>query len=119
MKKSELRNIIKEELKRFISEDVAKTIIQQLGHKALYMLGAKNLVRGKDGGKEWISFRIGKNSKGINYIKIYYNAGKDLYDIEFGRIRGVEYKTVNKIDDIYFDQLHELIEKYTGMYVKL
>lgn len=93
---------------------VANTIRKQLGNKALTMMGAKNLV----GGDNYLSFRIGRNSKGINYIKITLNA-KDLYDIEFGSIRGMNYKVKHQANDVYADMMHGIIEKETGMYLSL
>lgn len=93
---------------------VANEIRRQLGQKALVMMGAKNLA----GGDNYLSFRIGRNSKGVNYIKITLNP-KDLYDIEFGSIRGTNYKVKYKATDIYADMMHEIIEKNTGMYLSL
>lgn len=96
------------------SMQVAKTIQKQLGGKALYMMGAKNLVGGKDN----LSFRIGRNSKGVNYIKITLT-GMDLYDVEFGNIRGMNYKVKKEVTGIYADMLHKTIEDNTGMYLSL
>lgn len=93
---------------------VAQTIQKQLGGKALYMLGAKNLT----GGDNFLSFRIGRNSKGINYIKIKLTH-MDLYDVEFGAIRGTDYKIKYEAKGIYVDMLHSTIEEYTGMYTSL
>ena len=103
-------------LKQYLKEDmqVAKTIQKQLGRKAFVMMGAKNLV----GGKNFLSFKIGKNAKGVNYIKITLTP-QDLYDVEFGVIRKMEYKIKNKVRGIYFDMLHKAIEKNTGMYLSL
>jgi hypothetical protein len=63
-----------------------------------------------------LSFKI-KNPK-ANYIKITLN-GKDLYDLEVGRIRGNTYKVVHQSNDLYFDMLKPAIEKATGMYLSL
>jgi hypothetical protein len=63
-----------------------------------------------------LSFKI-KNPR-ANYIKIKLN-GKDLYDVEVGRIRGTTYKIVAEQNDLYFDQLKNFIEKATGMYLSL
>jgi len=93
---------------------VAKTIQKQLGHKALVMMGAKNQA----GGKNYLSFRIGRNAKGVNYIKITLTA-MDTYDVEFGAIRGTNYKIKSEAKGIYADMLHDVIEKNTGMYLSL
>ena len=107
--------------KNFLIEDlylvegrVAETIRKQIGNKALFMMGAKNLVAGDD----YLSFRIGRNSKGINYIKITLNR-MDLYNIEFGAIRGMDYKVKYEAKDVYVDMLHNVIENHTGMYLSL
>jgi len=92
---------------------IAKTIQEQIGGKAFYMLGAKNLMDCGDA----LSFRI-RGSKAVNYIKISLN-GKDLYDMEFGKIHGMNYKVKATHNDVYADMMHGLIEDETGLYTKL
>jgi hypothetical protein len=91
---------------------IASNIIMQLGgfSRLQVMLGAYNFVDLKNG----LSFKI-KNPK-ANYIKITLN-GKDLYDIEIGRIRGTTYKVVHSQEDVYAVDLRKVIEKHTGMYM--
>jgi hypothetical protein len=93
--------------------EVANTIRDQIGHKAMYMLGAKNLGTNGDD----LSFRI-RGSKAVNYIKVKLN-GKDLYDMEFGKVWGHNYKVVATHNDVYADMMHDLIESETGLYTKL
>ena len=93
---------------------IANTIKNQISGKSLFMLGAKNLCAVDNG----LSFRIGRNSKRVNYIKITLN-GKDLYNVEFGWVSKLSYKIKNSIEDIYFDMLHSVIEENTGMYTSL
>ena len=76
------------------------------------MIGAYNFYDLGNG----LSFKL-KNAK-ANYVKIKLN-GKDLYDVEVGRIRGTTYKIVKQQDDLYADQLKGFIEKATGMYLSL
>ena len=92
---------------------IASVIRDQIGHKALYMLGAKNLLAHEKA----LSFRV-RGSKAVNYIKITLN-GKDLYDLEFGKIWGSNYKVKATHEDVYVDMLHRLIEKETGLYTSL
>ena len=101
--------------KQYFNEgmEVARTIQKQLG-KALVMLGAKNLV----GGDNYLSFRIGRNSKGVNYVKITLNA-KDYYDMEFGAIRGMKYKVKSYVKDVPVENMHSTIEDHTGMATSL
>lgn len=93
---------------------VASTILKQLGGvgRLVAMTGAYNFYDIGNG----VSFKI-KNPR-ANYIKIKLN-GKDLYDVEIGRIRGTTYKVVAEQNDVYFDQLKGLLEKATGMYFSL
>lgn len=96
------------------NEEMAKIIIQQLGGfgKLRAMTGAYNFVAQENG----VSFKI-KNPK-ANYIKVILN-GKDLYDVEIGRIRGADYKVLVDEKDVYVENLKQLIEKSTGMYLSL
>ena len=98
-----------------LKENVAQTILQQLGGRRFVMMtGAKNLVNHGQA----LSFRIGRNSKNINYVKITLT-GSDLYDMEFGRIQGSNYTVKSKEDGVYNDMLQKLFTKHTGMYTSL
>jgi len=94
------------------NKEIAQTILNQIGgiNRLVAFTGAYNFVAINNG----VSFRI-KNPK-ANYIKITLN-GKDLYDLEVGRIRGTDYKVVGEQSDLYFDMLKSEIEKFTGMYL--
>jgi hypothetical protein len=94
------------------NKEIAQTILNQLGgmNRLIAFTGAYNFVAINNG----VSFRI-KNPK-ANYIKITLN-GKDLYDLEVGRIRGTDYKVVGEQSDLYYDMLKSEIEKFTGMYL--
>jgi len=92
---------------------IATIIKDQIGGKTLFMLGAKNLLDHGDA----LSFRI-RGSKAANYIKITLTAA-DLYDIEFGKVWGTKYTIKATEEGIYFDMLHESIERNTGLYTKL
>jgi hypothetical protein len=94
--------------------EVANTILQQLGGagKLRMMTGAYNFIDTGNG----VSFRL-KNPR-ANFVKIKLN-GKDLYDIEVGRVRGNTYKIVKEQNDLFFDQLKPFIEEATGLYLSL
>jgi len=95
--------------------EVAQTILHQLGdRKFIVMTGAKNLI----GSHNSFSCKIGRNSKAISHVKITLNS-KDLYDIEFIRIRKYEAKIINSYNDIYCDQLKDIFEENTGLYLTL
>ncbi len=108
----EIKQSLNENFER--NKEIAKTIIQQLGGfgKLEVMTGAYNFVAIDYG----VQFKI-KNPK-ANCIKIVVN-GKDLYDVEIGRLRGADYKVLVDEKDVYVENLKELIEKSTGMYLSL
>jgi hypothetical protein len=94
--------------------EVAKTILQQLGGagRLQLMVGAYNFVAYPNG----VAFKF-KNRK-VNYVKITLN-GKDLYDIQFFKLTVNSQKLIAEFEDIYFDQLIDIFEKTTGMYLRL
>ena len=89
---------------------VANDILAQLGgaNRLNLMTGAYNFVDLGNG----LSFRI-KNQR-ANFIKVTVS-GLDLYDLEVGRIRGMDYKVVFEESGLYNDMLKPAIEKATGM----
>jgi hypothetical protein len=93
---------------------IAKTILMQLGGTARLQMftGAYNFVALPHG----VSFRI-KNRR-VNYVKIVLNL-MDTYDVEFGLIRGANYKVVKELNGIYNDQLVDVFTRYTGMVLRL
>lgn len=93
---------------------IAQTITSQLGNKALCMIGAKDLMAGKD----CLLMRIGRNSGNWNKIKIALN-GLDLYDMTFYAIRKLKVTKEKTVDNIYFDQMRDIIESETGLRTSL
>jgi hypothetical protein len=97
--------------------NIAQTILEQLGgRRFIAMTGARDFL---DCGNA-LKFRIPGNiaQKRINLVMITLN-GSDLYDVEFGRLWKMNYKPVEKHDDVYFDELQPLFTQVTGMYVRL
>lgn len=95
--------------------DVGKTILQQLGGgRFLTMTGAKNLVKGDD----YLAFSLPKAKNGINKVKITLN-DRDTYDVEYAKLRGVNYKVVHTSNGLYFDMLRGDFEQVTGLYTSL
>ena len=94
-------------------KEIAATILKQLGgaYRLMSFTGANNFIAEKNG----VSFRI-KNRK-VNYVKITLNS-MDTYDIIFGRIYGVNFSIVKELHGIYNDQLIEVFEHNTGMYLR-
>jgi len=110
-------------------------ILQQIGgNKFLVMTGSKVKYYGYDNnGYVYLMFKLTKNQSKAQFLKIQLN-GKDLYNMEFTRIK----KTLNKeysalgiriydeaieiiktYEDIYCDQLQEIFTDITGMYTRL
>lgn len=94
---------------------IPQEIYNQLGHKALYMMGYNPKVSSYSDNSLNIRFT---GSRTVNFLKITLN-GKDLYDLEFGYMRGMNYKIVAEHKDIYASMLHSVIEKETGLYLSL
>ena len=44
---------------------------------------------------------------------------KDLYDMEIGKIWGMNYKVIEEHNDIYGDMMRSLFEKATKLYLSL
>jgi hypothetical protein len=99
------------------SQQIAKTMLQQMGgQKRLAMMtGAKNFVW--DGKTKTLSFKVGRNSKGVNHVSITLR--NDLYDLKFGAVRKHELKVKAEERGVYADMLGPMFEKHTGMYLKL
>jgi hypothetical protein len=89
---------------------VASVILSQIGKRALFMIGAKQFMVLNNG----VQFHIGQNCHHINIIQVVLN-GLDLYTMSF--YRGM--KKVSEVENIYFDQLNDMIERYTGLYTHL
>ena len=114
-----LRNIIavtKKKMGESISEGVSKsqaqTIMKQLGGRKFEMLmGVKSKGVGKDG----LILHIGRNPKKISHIIIDIDRGKDLYNITFGKVFKYKFKVVKKLKGIGVEQMHDTIEKNTGL----
>lgn len=91
---------------------VAREIARQLGTQTLALLGATKLV----GDTNSLQFKI-KGCRKINCIKIVLDPS-DTYTVEFWKInaRTDEVVKVSEHNGIYFDMLHDLIERKTGLY---
>lgn len=96
-------------------QTIANTIRGQIGYKALYMIGAKNMSYGSNGS---LSFKIMRNAKSVNYIRITLNS-KDLYDVEYLNCNKNRIKTIAIENDVYYDMLCESIERNTELYTSL
>ena len=110
-------------------------IFQQIGgNKFLAMTGSKVKYYGYDkNGYVYLMFKLTKNKSKAQFLKIQLN-GKDLYNMEFTRIKKTlnkEYsaigikiydetiETIKIYEDVHCDQLQEIFTDMTGMYTRL
>ena len=113
-----------------IAESAADIILKQLGgrNRLSAMIGARDIFS-DDGGKTLVFKFPNRKKSAPNYVKITLTS-MDLYDIEFGRItmekdkdwpgiKTPKYKKLKTFDDIYADQLVDIFEKTTGLYLRL
>jgi hypothetical protein len=107
-------------------KQIAGEILRQLGgHMFILMTGASNFAYNlNDKGNVVLAFKIGNNSKGVNYVKIEYNGGSDLYCMSFVK-SGIneQFECVQKViashDHVYWDMLVPIFEEETGMFTRL
>ena len=93
---------------------VANEILRQLGgRKFLVMTGAKKLVGDAYNG-ESLSFRVGKNPKGVSAILIKLN-GLDLYDIQAYQIRNNQFTEKGRENNVYVEDLQQAFTRLTGI----
>jgi len=100
------------------NQQVAQIILDQLGGRQfLLLVGGKNLVSLTDGG---LAFQFGTGSKNkANRVRVEYDYGSDTYNVEFGKIRKMEWNTVSRHEGIYADMLQDLFTSETGFYTTL
>ena len=95
---------------------IAKTILSQLGgNRFIAMTGAKKFAYDSKGSVVSLQFRIGRNAKQVNIVRINYIRGKDLYEMNF--YKGT--KLLKKVSNVYADRLRKIFTKHTGMYTSL
>jgi hypothetical protein len=116
--KSKLKEMIQEELEQ-IKEGMSKRegaeVIAQLGGgRFIAMTGAKDFFIGPKG----MVFKIGRNSKSVNYVRVNLNS-MDTYDVEFLSVRNYKEKVKSKAKGVYADTLRDTFEQNTGLRTSL
>ena len=100
-----------------MTKEQAGQIIYQLGgNRFIAMTGAKNFTVSSR--ENCAGFQIGRNPAGVNWLKIYLNAW-DTYDIEFLKMTKNDIKLVQKVENVYHDQLQSIFTEVTGMLTHL
>jgi len=112
-----------------------KDIYTQLGgNKFVVMTGSKIKYYGyNDNGYVYLMVELSKNQSRAKYLKIQLN-WKDLYDLEFSRIKRTltplakelnikvfdeEQVIVTKMDDVYGEDLQGMFSQVTGLSTRL
>jgi hypothetical protein len=93
---------------------VAATILQQIGgNRAMMMIGGRAILSGN-------ALIIGwKATSRANWAQITYDAGADLYNMNIGKMRNGQVKSLEFSTGLYADQLKPVFEKATGLYLSL
>ena len=113
--KEKLKEMIQVELEQ-LNEGMSKRegaeVIKQLGGgRFIAMTGAKVMLKG-------VVFKIGRNSKGVNYVRINLNS-MDTYDVEYLSVRAYKEKVKSTSKGIYADMLRDSFEANTGLRTSL
>jgi hypothetical protein len=96
------------------NQEIAETILKQLGGHARLtaMIGARNFTAGESA----LGFHI--NCKKFNSITITLDTN-DTYSVRFVKFSGYTIRDEKTVSDIYVEQLKEVIEHETGLYLSL
>jgi len=102
------------------ANEISQTIATQIGHRAFLMMGAKNICSTTDSkGRIALSFKIGRNGRGVSHIVVSYNEGADTYDVRFVQITTAAIKEKGIVEGIYCDSIKSIIETNTGVFLSL
>ena len=98
----------------------AETIFKQFGgqQKLKFFVGANNFTYHNRPEVEEVdaTFNFKMCSK-ANTVKVIYHRCPDVYTLQFWKVTKSQNKLVNSYTHVYFDQLIELFEKETGLYL--
>lgn len=100
-----------------VQHEVAETILSQIGGPGRWVrfVGAKQILTRPDG----VTIKYTAKGRAGNCFRITYNHGDDLYTLEFLAIRGLKVKTVETVTGVYAEQLLDIFEGRTGLYLTL
>lgn len=98
--------------------ETIQTIELALGgfKKLRAMIGVENIVTFNKG--LTMSFKA-KAKDGINCIGITYMDSSDTFQVRFNRYRNHELKCLETMDFIYTEDMKQIIEQRTGLYLSL
>lgn len=113
-------------MKKITTKFIKKTLARNLREQDLFdqlaggqrkliaLTGANNFVRVAD---DAVSFRF-KGSPKANWVK-YTLTGADLYDVQYGKIRGTNFKVIKESKGLFDDMIREDFEKNTKLFLML
>ena len=96
-----------------MADSVAQIIykqIQSLDPMFFMAVAAKQYLATKTG----LRFKVGRNPKLSHVIVSIDLNGKDYYDVTFGRVRKSQYKIINRVTDIGWEQLADILNGEIG-----
>ena len=98
----------------------AETIFKQFGgqQKLKFFVGANTFTYHNRPEVEEVdaTFKFKMYSK-ANTVKVIYHRCPDVYTLQFWKVTTKQNKLVNSYTHVYFDQLIELFEKETNLYL--
>lgn len=100
-------------------KETAETVVMALGGvgRLRAMVGVRHILYSEE--SECVSFQF-KGSRKFNAVRITYNAGTDLFDVEFIKYgRNFVVRKTEETDGVYVDMLKSLFESTTGLYLSL
>lgn len=92
---------------------IASEIHNQIGRRAFLMMGSRTILAGDNS----LMFDI-RGCEKINKIRVTLDPS-DTYTVEFFKIRGTTCREVASVEGVYCDNLRDVIESRTGLYLSL
>lgn len=84
------------------------------GQRTLTMVGARTIAHDNTGA---LTLRIGDNARRVTHVRV--TVSRDLYDVEFLRVRGATVKTLSEERGVEAAALREAFERGTGLATRL
>ena len=93
--------------------NIAQTIFAQIkaiDPNAIIAWGAREVMNMGDG----LKFKTSGLTRYKGYVYVKYNSGKDLYEVQFFRLRKLEVKYDEIVTDVYAEDLVSIIDRVVG-----
>lgn len=97
-----------------------QAIIEQMGGRKIFAMAFKSCAYAVTP-KPSVTFLVApslKKAAKCTHVRVTLEPS-DTYKVEFVKVRGTTAKTIREVADVYCDQLKELVEKSTGLYLSL